>query len=438
MAITATQLEDGTLRFSGRAYSSTDAKNKALADNGCVVHNYGIVLALKPDAMQTQALNQQIGNARFIRNRYLSDRIQYYEETKKTPTVSDYKKDYLPKLKNEKETEFLKLSDKFALEAALEHVDAAYKRFFDKQAKFPKYASKHKPSGNQYTTKSTNNNIAVVLKDGVPCVKLPKVEHIPFVLPKGRSVDSIVPKGTYILSCSVKKDTLGFTASLQLETVVEKPEFSSVVRICTIMAIDVGLKDFATIGTTEKVEKVKNPRWIKLHAKRLRRFQKSLAKKKYDKKTHTGSKNYEKAKRLVAKEQRKCANQRKDFQHKLSRRIADTCEVFVCESLNIKGMVKNHRLAREISSVGWGSFLTKVKYKMEFMGKYFLKVDEWYPSSQLCSKCGFQNKEVKDLSVRKWKCPKCGAIHDRDANAARNLINEGVRMLGDTGVTVLA
>ena len=310
--------------------------------------------------------------------------------------------------------------------------------FFKHEAGFPKFAARWKPSGNQYTTKYTNNNIAVIMKGGRACLKLPKVGEVPFVLPKGKMPIDIVPPGASILSCSIKKDSLGFTASLQLETVIKKPEFPGTVSVRDMLASDMGLKVFAAVAGSDGGQTVENPRWIRFHAKRLRRLQKSLSRKRYDQKTHVGSRNWEKARRLVAKEQRKCANQRKDFHHKLSRAIADSCAAFVCEDLNIKGMAKNRHLAKEISSAGWGRFLAMVRYKMEAAGKYFLQSGRFFASSQTCSRCGCQNPEVKNLSVRSWTCPVCGAAHDRDLNAGTNLLFEGVRMLKDMGIAVTA
>jgi len=434
MALTVEKTANGTFRFSGRSFSPTKDKNEALAEFGCMVHNWGTPLVLIADQEHEGKLNQQIGNARFIKNHYLSDRNAYYQETKQILSPSAYKKARFPELKEE--FEFLKRSDKFALEAAIEHVDEAFHKFYKREAKFPRFASKWKPSGNQYTTKYTNGNIAVVMDDGIPCLKLPKVGLVPFVLPKGKTLADIVPPGASILSCSVKKTSLGFTASLQLETVIKKPEFPKTINVRDMLAADMGLKVFAAIAGSDGGETVENPRWIRRHAKKLRRLQQSLYRKQYDQKTHTGSKNWEKTKRLVAKEQCKCANQRKDFHHKLSRAVADSCSAFVCEDLNIKGMLKNHHLAKEISSVGWGSFLTMVKYKMEAAGKYFLRAGRFFPSSQTCSHCGAKNPEIKDLSVREWTCPVCGTVHDRDINAGTNLLFEGVRMLEDMGVAV--
>lgn len=434
MAVTATKV-NGQFQFSGRAINITQAKNKALEPYNCIVHDYGITLELLPDAAQKQALAQQIGNARFMRNHYLSDRKDYYKATKKTLSVAEYKAKYLQQLK--KDFPFLQESDKFALEAALEHVDAGYKNFFAGRAKFPKFVSKWKPAGNSYTTKYTNGNIAILEENGLPYVKLPKVGKIRFVLPKGRTIPSLIPEGTAILSAVVKRETNHHTVSLQLEAVIPKPEQLMELHVRDILAADMGIKRFAIIGGQGWSEEVKNPRWIRLHAKRLRRLQQSLSRKQYDKKNHKGSKNWEKAKKRVAAEQRKVKNQRKYFQHKLSRKIADRYSAFLCEDLNIKGMVKNRKLAKEISSASWGQFFTMVKYKLQRQGKWFIQVDRWYPSSQTCSCCGHKNPEVKDLAVRAWTCPQCGARHDRDENAKDNIFGRGVQELKAAGVTIL-
>ena len=180
-----------------------------------MVFNYGMVLQLLPTECQESEFNQQIGNARFVRNHYLAKREEMYKNSKTTLTVSDYKKNYLPKLKSDKP--FLKLSDKFALESAVEH--AAYDHFFDnikngRKAGFPKFTSKYKPNGNSYTTKFTNNNIELTLIDNLPYVKLPKIGNVRFVLPIKQTINSILPKNTRITSATIRRFNGAYTISL--------------------------------------------------------------------------------------------------------------------------------------------------------------------------------------------------------------------------------
>ena len=417
--------DDGLYTFSGRSINITQDKNKLLKPHGKQVQNYGIILSLLPTKEQSENFNQQIGNARFVRNDYLLKRMELYKKDKTTLSVSDYKKNFLSKLKEE--NPFLKLSDKFALEAAIEYVDIAYKNFFEnlkkgKKTGFPKFASANKPNGNAYTTKYTNGNIVLLMENKLPYIKLPKVGKVRFILPIGKSISDILPFNTRITSATIKRYNNEYTISLQLESIVDIPVAIKEVKITDIISMDMGIKEFGIYGNMEYTNTIDNPRFIKNHEKRIKRLQKSLSRKK------KGSKNYEKAKRKLAKEHKKVKNQRKDFHHKESRKIVNNCNVFVCEDLNIKGMVKNHRLAKEISSVGWGQFLIFVKYKLERKGGIFIKVDKFFASSKTCSKCGYK-KEDLTLKDRSWICPKCNTIHDRDENAKNNLFNEGVILL---------
>ena len=435
--VTAEQQTDGTFEFRGGkgGFNIIKQKNKALEPYGKCIHNYGVLLELIPGDKQA-AINQQIGNARVVHNDYLSKREEYYRETKKALTVSQYKKEYLPALKEEKE--YLKDTDKFVYENACRNVDDAYNRFFKGLSGFPKYASRTKPNGNSFTTNFTNNNIELKMIDGIPYVKLPKIGNIRFILPKVKLLADIQPHGVSIKAATVSKEPDGsYRISLRMESVIDKPVFPTFINAREIVSVDLGLKDFGVFGNLEESITVSNPRWIKIHAKRLRRFQQSLSRKQYDHKTHTGSKNWEKARAKVAKEQRKIADQRRDFHHKLSRAIADNYAAFICEDLAVKNMMKNRHLAKSIASVGWSQFLTMVQYKMERAGKYFRKINRWYPSSQTCGYCGYKNTDVKDLSVRKWICPKCGAWHDRDVNAQQNIYKIGAKMLQDEGIQII-
>ena len=434
--VTAEQQTDGTFEFRGGkgGFNIIKQKNKALEPYGKCIYNYGVLLELIPEGKQA-AINQQIGNARVVHNDYLSKREEYYKETKKTLTVLQYKKEYLPALKKEKE--YLNNTDKFVYENTCRNVDDAYNRFFKGLSGFPKYASRTKPNGNSFTTNFTNNNIELKMTDGIPYVKLPKIGNVRFILPKGKTLNDIQPHGVSIKAATVSKEPDGsYRIALRMESVIDKPVFPTVINAREIISVDLGLKEFGVFGNLEESIPVPNPRWIKIHAKRLRRFQQSLSRKQYDHKTHTGSKNWEKARAKVAKEQRKIADQRRDFHHKLSRAITDNCVAFICEDLAVKNMMKNRHLSKSITSVGWSQFLTMVQYKMERAGKYFRKISRWYPSSQTCGCCGYKNTDVKDLSVRKWKCPKCGTWHDRDVNAQQNIYKIGAKMLQDEGIQI--
>ena len=435
--VTAEQQADGTFEFHGGKgeFNIIKQKNKALEPYGKCIYNYGVILELIPEDKQA-AINQQIGNARVVHNDYLSKREEYYKETKKTLTVSQYKKEYLPALKKEKE--YLNNTDKFVYENACRNVDDAYNRFFKGLSGFPKYASRTKPNGNSFTTNFTNNNIELKIINGIPYVKLPKIGNVRFILPKGKTLIDIQPHGVTIKAATVNREPDGsYRIALRMESVIDKHVFPTVINARDIISVDLGLKEFGVFGNLEESIPVPNPRWIQVHSKRLRRFQQSLSRKQYDHKTHTGSKNWEKARAKVAKEQRKIADQRRDFHHKLSRAITDNCVAFICEDLAVKNMMKNRHLSKSIASVGWSQFLTMIQYKMERAGKYFRKISRWYPSSQTCGCCGYKNTDVKDLSVRKWKCPKCGTWHDRDINAQQNIYKIGAKMLQDEGIQII-
>ena len=273
---TAKQQTDGTFEFCGGkgGFNITKQKNKALEPYGKCIHNYGVLLELIPGDKQA-AINQQIGNARVVHNDYLSKREEYYKETKKALTVSQYKKEYLPALKKEKE--YLNNTDKFVYENACRNVDDAYNRFFKGLSGFPKYAFRTKPNGNSFTTNFTNNNIELKMIDGIPYVKLPKVGNVRFILPKGKTLTDIHPHGVTIKAATVSRESDGsYRIALRMESVIDKPVFPTVINAREIISVDLGLKEFGVFGNLEESIPVPNPRWIQFHAKRLRRFQQSL------------------------------------------------------------------------------------------------------------------------------------------------------------------
>jgi putative transposase len=234
-------------------------------------------------------------------------------------------------------------------------------------------------------------------------VKLPKMGEIKTVLHRvfeGKLKTATVSrscKGHYYISILVEDG----------KAIPPKQDFSE----STTIGVDVGIKDFAVLSTGEKIE---NPKYLKNSLQRLKVLQKRVSKK------QKGSQNRAKAKQRLAALHDKIANQRTDFQNKLSFKLVSENQAIALETLNVKGMVKNHNLAQAISDSAWSSFVTKLEYKAEWLGKTVLRIGQFEPSSKLCSICGYNNNELQ-LSDREWECPECATAHDRDINAAINI-----------------
>ena len=186
------------------------------------------------------------------------------------------------------------------------------------------------------------------------------------------------------------------------------------------IGLDLGIKDLCITSGGKKYE---NPKTIKKYEKKLAKLQRQLAHK------EKRSRNYYKQKRKIARCHEKITNTRKDYLHKVSHKIISGNQVIVSENLQIKNMVKNHQLAKTISDVSWYELTRQLGYKAEWNGRQYIKIDTFYAGSQICSACGYQNTDIKDLSVREWICPKCRAEHDRDINAAKNILAEGLRQI---------
>ncbi|MGB5897072.1 MAG: RNA-guided endonuclease TnpB family protein, partial [Geitlerinemataceae cyanobacterium] len=193
-----------------------------------------------------------------------------------------------------------------------------------------------------------------------------------------------------------------------------------------VLGIDLGLTDFAIVNDGQKTSKYANPKHFAKHQRNLARKQAKLARK------QKGSKNREKARKLVARVHERVSNTRKDYLHKLSRKLVDDNQVIVVENLNVKGMVRNHKLAKAISDASWGMFVNFLSYKLKREGKILVEIDRWFPSSKTCSNCHYQISKLP-LNIRMWDCPSCGTRHDRDENAAINIRAEGIRQLKVSG-----
>ena len=353
-----------------------------------------------PDSNQALMIVKTIGCSRFVFNHFLAERSILYESEKKTLSYNDCSA-MLTQLK--KELTWLKEVDSTALQSSLRFLDDSFKRFFSRQNDYPRFKSRKNPV-QSYTSKFTNNNIAV--EDSF--LKLPKLGLVRYA--KSREVDG------RIISATVSRKPSGkFFVSLLAET-----EVSELPKTGIACGVDVGLKDFAVLSDGSGHT---NPRFFRSLEAKLAKEQRILSRRvKY-------SSNWYKQKLKVARVHEKIANTRADYLHKLSTDIVKNHDIIGMEDLQVSDMLKNKRLSKAISEVSWSQFKELLEYKAVWYGKKVITVSKTFASSQLCSACNYQNKAVKNLSVRTWTCPSCNAVHDRDINASINLRNEAIRLL---------
>lgn len=393
-------------------------RNKELAKVGKRLRQFGMKLQANPTEEQKQKLHQNFGNARFTYNLYLSERNAQYKYNKTSLGMYEFKDFFIKNVKNSDTMDWLKKSDKFVLETALEQVDDAFDRFFKKQNKYPKFKSKHNTK-QSYTTKETNKNIKVNIKDKT--VQLPKVGHVNvFISKKQQEIietsELKIKKATVTYHGSEK-----YIISILFEKNIDLKEKIKVEDINDedIIAGDLGLTHFIILSDGTKIE---NPRYYRRQQKKLANMQRKLAK------MSIGSNNYNKQKKKIAKLHLHIKNMRHDFLHKVSRKLVNENQIIILEDLNVKGMVENKKLAKSISDVGWGLFKMFVTYKADWDNKRVVLVGRFFPSSKLCNGCKEKNTFLS-LNEREWVCPNCGKVHDRDDNAANNIKEEGIRIL---------
>lgn len=350
-----------------------------------------------PTSEQETLLAKSFGCARWFWNYALNLCQETYRNTGKGLTRG-YIQGLLPALK--KEYEWLKDPYSQCLQVVALNLSTAYKNFFDKRAMLPKFKSKH---GRQSISYPQN-----VKFDGDK-ICLPKIDWVYFQRHRDFKGD--------VKTVTVSRNPDGkYFVSVLVDDGKANPELRPVDKA---IGIDVGLTHFAITSDGSKFD---NPRFFIKHQRNLKRKQQKLSKKK------KGSQNRKKARLAVAKVHAKIARCREDFLHKLSRKIVNENQVIAVENLNIKGMVKNHNLAKAISDVGWGMFCTMLKYKAESEGRQYIEIDRWFPSSKTCHVC-LNRVDNLTLDVRAWTCKHCGTHHDRDVNAAINIRNEALRII---------
>lgn len=351
-----------------------------------------------PSPDQELILARTFGCARFAYNYMLRQRTDaWFNEQKRV----GYHETSAMLTALKKQPEFLWLNEvsSVPVQQSLRHLQTAFGNFFAGRAKYPTFKSKHDKQAAEYTSSA--------FKWGGKSLKLAKMDA-----PLNIRWSRTLPKAAKLTTVTVSKDAAGryFVSMLCDDTVRPKPEAAGKI------GIDLGLTHFAILSTGEKIAA---PNAYRKSEAKLAKLQRRMAKK------QRGSANRKKAKLKVTRLHAKIADSRKDFLHKLSTRLVNENQVIAIETLAVSNMQKNHCLAKSISDAGWSEFVRQLEYKSLWYGRTLVGIDRWYPSSKRCSDCGHTMPKMS-LKVREWVCPECGSIHDRDVNAARNVLAAGI------------
>ena len=361
--------------------------------------NKGIRFRAYPNKEQKNLINQTLGCCRLIYNKGLAMRKDGFAAGQKVGYVQTSA--MLTDLKRQADFVFLRDVDSIALQQSLRDLDRSFKNFFEKRARHPKFKSKHN-NHQSYRTINQGNNIRIAGK----YIKLPKLGYVK--IRQSMEVGHInnvtierTPTGRYFVVLNV-----------DFEPELRQNNGGKV-------GIDVGIKEFYSDSSGNVVP---NPKYLERSMRKLVREQRRLSRK------QKGSNNRDKQRVKVASVHEKITNQRNDFLQKQSSILVRENQTICIEDLNIRGMVRNHKLARSIASVSWGKFFSMLEYKAAWYGNDIIRVPTMYPSSQTCSCCGYKNPLVRNLAVRSWECPECHTKHDRDVNAGINILNKGLSL----------